>query len=145
LTNAAYLDPAREAKRDRPQPIGHYLIESGLITQAQIDTALIQQAQSGMRLGNILVEQGLIQQQTVDFLVYQIQQRINQQPSRAYRKFGEYLVEAGLVTETDVQAALAEQQLTGMRLGAILAGRGLIGQQTVDFLVEQVTQMSSAE
>jgi hypothetical protein len=40
---------------------------------------------------------------------------------------------------------LVEQQLTGMRLGAILAGRGLIGQQTVDFLVEQVTQMSSAE
>jgi N-acetylglucosaminyldiphosphoundecaprenol N-acetyl-beta-D-mannosaminyltransferase len=145
LTNAAYLDPTKEANRDRPQPIGHYLIESGLVTQAQVDAALVQQAQSGMRLGSILVEQGLIQQQTVDFLVQQIQQRINQQPSRAYRKFGEYLVEAGLVTEADVQAALVEQQLTGMRLGAILAGRGLIGQQTVDFLVEQVTQMSSAE
>jgi N-acetylglucosaminyldiphosphoundecaprenol N-acetyl-beta-D-mannosaminyltransferase len=145
LVNAAYLDPEKQRQLDRPQPIGYYLIEAGLVTQTQVDTALLEQAQSGRRLGTILADQGLVQQQTVDFLVQQIQQRINQQSSRAYRKFGEYLVEAGLVTEADVQAALVEQQLTGMRLGAILAGRGLIGQQTVDFLVEQVTQMSSAE
>ncbi len=144
LMNAAYLDPEKQRQLDRPQPIGHYLIEAGLVTQTQVDTALLEQAQSGRRLGTILADQGLVQQQTVDFLVQQIQQRINQQSSRAYRKFGEYLVEAGLVTEADVQAALAEQQLTGMRLGAILAGRGLIGQQTVDFLVEQVTQMSNS-
>jgi N-acetylglucosaminyldiphosphoundecaprenol N-acetyl-beta-D-mannosaminyltransferase len=143
LVNAAYLDPEKQRQLDRPQPIGHYLIEAGLVTQTQVDTALLEQVQSGRRLGHILAEQGLVRQQTVDFIVQQIQQRINQQSSRAYRKFGEYLVEAGLVTESDVQAALAEQQLTGMRLGAILAGRGLIGQQTVDFLVEQVTQMSN--
>jgi N-acetylglucosaminyldiphosphoundecaprenol N-acetyl-beta-D-mannosaminyltransferase len=143
LVNAAYLDPDKQRQLDRPQPIGYYLIEAGLVTQSQVDAALLEQAQSGRRLGTILADQGLVQQQTVDFIVQQIQQRINQQSSRAYRKFGEYLVEAGLVTESDVQAALVEQQLTGMRLGAILAGRGLIGQQTVDFLVEQVTQMSS--
>jgi N-acetylglucosaminyldiphosphoundecaprenol N-acetyl-beta-D-mannosaminyltransferase len=143
LVNAAYLDPEKQRESDRPQPIGHYLIEAGLVTQTQVDTALLEQVQSGRRLGHILAEQGLVKQQTVDFIVQQIQQRINQQSSRAYRKFGEYLVEAGLVTESDVQAALAEQQLTGMRLGAILAGRGLVGQQTVDFLVEQVTQMSN--
>ncbi|NJN49498.1 MAG: hypothetical protein HC805_06650 [Alkalinema sp. RL_2_19] len=85
---------------------------------------------------------GWIKQQTVDFIVEQIQ-RQNQPPSRAYRKFGEYLIEAGLVTEADVQAALAEQQLTGMRLGTILASRGLIGQQTVDFLVDQAFQASN--
>jgi N-acetylglucosaminyldiphosphoundecaprenol N-acetyl-beta-D-mannosaminyltransferase len=143
LVNAAYLDPEKQRQLDRPQPIGYYLIAAGLVTQTQVDTALLEQAQSGRRLGTILADQGLVQQQTVDFLVQQIQQRINQQSSRAYRKFGEYLVAAGLVTDADVQAALVEQQLTGMRLGAILAGRGLIGQQTVDFLVEQVTQMSN--
>ncbi|MBE9028463.1 WecB/TagA/CpsF family glycosyltransferase [filamentous cyanobacterium LEGE 11480] len=143
LMNAAYLDGQQSLETERPQLIGRYLIEAGLVTQAQVDAALIEQGESGIRLGSILAGKGWVQQQTVDFLVQQIQQRISQQHSRAYRKFGEYLVEAGLVTEDDVQAALAEQQLTGMRLGSILAGRGLIGQQTVDFLVEQVTSISN--
>lgn len=141
FANAAYLDPSQAQGSDRPQLIGQYLLEAGLVTQAQIDAALVEQEVSGVRLGTILAQQGIVQQQTVDFIVQQVQQRWHQQVTVAYRKFGEYLVEAGLVTETDVQEALAEQQLTGMRLGSILASRGLIGQQTVDFLVEQVTQM----
>lgn len=141
FANAAYLDPDMAQTHDRPQLLGQYLIEAGLVTQAQVDAALVEQESSGVRLGTILAQQGIVQQQTIDFVVQQVQQRWHQQTSQAYRKFGEYLVEAGLVTEADVQEALAEQQLTGMRLGSILASRGLIGQQTVDFLVEQVTQM----
>lgn len=142
FANAAYLNPSDAQKAlEISHPIGHYLMAAGLVTQVQIDVALVEQSQTGVCLGNILAEKGWLKQQTVDFMVEQIQ-RQQQPPARAYRKFGEYLVEAGLVTEADVQAALAEQQLTGIRLGAILASRGLIGQQTVDFLVEQALQMS---
>lgn len=48
------------------QPIGSYLVEAGLITQLQVDSALAQQRVTGIRLGEIIVEQGWLNQQVID-------------------------------------------------------------------------------
>jgi N-acetylglucosaminyldiphosphoundecaprenol N-acetyl-beta-D-mannosaminyltransferase len=52
--------------------LGDYLVEAGLLTQANIDTALTDQAVTGMRLGEILVKQGWIEKQTVEYFVKRI-------------------------------------------------------------------------
>jgi hypothetical protein len=55
------------------QPLGSYLVEAGLITPAQIDVALNDQAlMYGMRFGEILVVRGWIKQQTLDYLIKKI-------------------------------------------------------------------------
>jgi N-acetylglucosaminyldiphosphoundecaprenol N-acetyl-beta-D-mannosaminyltransferase len=53
------------------------------------------------------------------------------------KRIGECLIELGLVKPDDMQSALIEHRSTGIRLGTVLAHRGLISQQTIDRLVEE--------
>jgi glycosyltransferase involved in cell wall biosynthesis len=54
------------------------------------------------------------------------------------KPLGNYLVEAGLVTQKQVEVALAEQEVIQMRLGEILVQRGWINKQTIEYLMEKV-------
>jgi hypothetical protein len=54
------------------------------------------------------------------------------------KRLGGYLVEAGLLTPSQVDVALNDQKLTGMRFGEILAARGWVKQQTIEFLMQKV-------
>ncbi len=57
----------------------------------------------------------------------------------AHRKrLGGYLVEAGLLTPAQIDVALNDQKLTGMRFGEILAARGWVKQQTIEYLMQKV-------
>jgi Zn finger protein HypA/HybF involved in hydrogenase expression len=52
--------------------LGSYLVEAGLLTQAQVEAALTDQAESEMRFGEVLVKLGLINQQTIEFLMQKV-------------------------------------------------------------------------
>lgn len=54
------------------------------------------------------------------------------------KRLGGYLVEAGLLTTAQVDVALNDQKLTGMRFGEILAARGWVKQQTIEYLMHKV-------
>jgi hypothetical protein len=54
------------------------------------------------------------------------------------KKLGNYLMEAGLLTTAQLEVALADQQITGMRLGEVLVRRGWIKEETVEYLMEKV-------
>lgn len=54
------------------------------------------------------------------------------------KRLGGYLVEAGLLTPAQVDVALNDQKLTGMRFGEILAARGWVKQQTIEYLMHKV-------
>jgi N-acetylglucosaminyldiphosphoundecaprenol N-acetyl-beta-D-mannosaminyltransferase len=49
--------------------LGHYLVEAGLLTQAQVETALSEQKGTGRRLGEVIVRKGWIKEQTIEFLI----------------------------------------------------------------------------
>ena len=61
---------------DRNEPVkclGYYLIEAGLITQAQVEVALNdQKIMNDMRFGEVLVARGWMKQQTLDYLIRKI-------------------------------------------------------------------------
>ncbi|NER01070.1 MAG: hypothetical protein F6K30_30995 [Cyanothece sp. SIO2G6] len=60
-------------------------------------------------------------------------------PSLAGRKrLGSYLVEAGLINRGQIEVALNDQKVTGMKLGEILVTRGWIKQQTVEYFMENI-------
>lgn len=54
------------------------------------------------------------------------------------KRLGSYLIEAGLITEAQVSVALNDQQATGMKFGEVLATRGWVKQQTVEYLMQKV-------
>jgi type IV secretory pathway VirB10-like protein len=54
------------------------------------------------------------------------------------KRLGGYLVEAGLLSTAQVDVALNDQQATGMRFGEVLAARGWVKQQTIEYLMKKV-------
>lgn len=54
------------------------------------------------------------------------------------KPLGSYLVEAGLLTQENIDVALAEQKVSGMRLGEIIVQRGWIKEQTIEYLMRKV-------
>lgn len=55
-----------------------------------------------------------------------------------FKRLGGYLVEAGLLTQAQVDVALADQEVTGMQFGAVLVTRGWIRQQTIEYLMQKI-------
>lgn len=54
------------------------------------------------------------------------------------KPLGAYLVEAGILTPAQVEVVLHDQALFDMRFGEVLAARGWVKQQTVDYFMEKV-------
>ena len=57
--------------------------------------------------------------------------------SKANKPLGEILIEAGLITASQIEFALQQQSTSDLRIGEILASHNWIKQQTADFFVEQ--------
>jgi|GEM_PF-4443475 hypothetical protein len=55
------------------KPLGRYLVESGLLSQSQLDIALRDQQYSGYPLGEILVLRGWVQESVIDLIVKKLQ------------------------------------------------------------------------
>ncbi|NJK41082.1 MAG: hypothetical protein HC934_06475 [Acaryochloridaceae cyanobacterium SU_2_1] len=54
------------------------------------------------------------------------------------KQLGKYLMEAGLLTQSQLEVALADQQITGMRLGEVLVRRGWVKEETIEYLMQKV-------
>lgn len=62
----------------------------------------------------------------------------NQKNFADSKKLGNYLMEAGLLTSAQIEVALADQQITGMRLGEVLVRRGWVKEETIEYLMQKV-------
>jgi hypothetical protein len=137
------------------------LVEHGLLNEAQLELALVEQRRTGRLLGQIVVERGYVSgfglarmlsaQHGVEVradggpLGHSGPRRSTERteaPARAevvvWRPLGKLLVEQGFVRESDLDQALDEQRRTGARLGEILVARGyLSGPTLVQALAEQ--------
>jgi hypothetical protein len=58
--------------------------------------------------------------------------------SNINKRLGAYLVEAELLTKAQIDVALADQKMTGARLGDILVTRGWIKQGTIEYFMQKV-------
>jgi uncharacterized protein YjbI with pentapeptide repeats len=63
--------------------------------------------------------------------------------SKANRPLGEILIEAGLISASQLEIALQQQASKTLRIGEILASYNWIKQQTADFFVEQWSTLLS--
>jgi ribosomal protein L37AE/L43A len=54
------------------------------------------------------------------------------------KRLGDYLVEAGLLTDSQIEVALADQVTTGLRFGEVLVRRGWVKEETIEYLMQKV-------
>lgn len=59
----------------------------------------------------------------------------------ADKRLGSYLMDAGLLTASQVDVALNDQYSTGMRFGDIIVERGWVKQQTIEYLYRKVIEL----
>jgi hypothetical protein len=57
------------------------------------------------------------------------------------KRFGGYLIDAGLLTEGQVDVALCDQEATGMRFGDIVVERGWVKRQTIEYVADKIIEL----
>ncbi len=115
------------------KPLGEQLLESGLLSDAQLEQALYLQKQNPERLlGQILIESEFLSQSEFESFM---QARIGiQQP------LGELLILRGLIQREQLNQALSVQMQSGPAakpLGQLLVEQGAIAQAVLDEIVSQ--------
>lgn len=72
------------------------------------------------------------------------QKKLRETPQRRTitqgKRLGSYLIEAGLLSPAQIEVALADQQLNGIRLGEVLVRRGWIKEETVEYFMRKVIE-----
>ena len=115
------------------KPLGQVLQQAGLVSAAQIETALEEQAQSRhLRLGEILALHGWIKLETADFFALEWPASLK----RPRQPLGKYFKRAALLDEAQIQIILSEQKQTRQKLGEIAVAKGWITENTRNFFVE---------
>ena len=62
----------------------------------------------------------------------------NQTSLAESKRLGDYLIEAGLLTEAQIEVALADQMTTGLRFGEVLTRRGWVKEETIEYLMKKI-------
>jgi len=116
----------------RPK-LGQLLVASGLLTLAELDSVLEIQHNTRndhVKLGGILVAAGYIDESQLSY--YLRMQEVLQLPSDHPQRWGQRLLELGLVSEDQLKIALIEQKTTGCTLREAFLNRGWLAAHDLD-------------
>ena len=118
-------------------PLGAILQQAGLVTAEQVEYALKQQQQAyqNLKLGEILAIEGKISSKTADFFAERWS-TVRQEKPRL--PIGQYLKQAALLNERQIQEILNEQKQTPQKFGELAIAKGWLKQTTVDFILRDL-------
>jgi hypothetical protein len=104
--------------------LGELLVQSGRITQSQLDQALVEQKRTGEKLGEVFIRLGLLTEQQLNGLLdfQRIQGAASPLPGPL--KLGEILVSTGCISRLQLDNALRKQTIAGKKLGEVLIEEG---------------------
>ena len=122
--------------------LGVILQQAGLVSAERVKLALEQQSQSGKKakIGEILAERGDLNQETADFFAERWFELATEQPKQP---IGQYLKQAGLLNEQQIQTILEEQKRTQLKFGELAIAKGWLKQTTIDFFLRYLLQQSN--
>ncbi len=116
----------------RPK-LGQLLVASGLLTLEELDAALEIQRNTHhthIPIGELLVGAGYLTPEQLDY--YLQVQHLTRLPSDHPERWGQRLIELGLVGEDQLKVALIEQKTTGCTLRQALINRGWLTTELLD-------------
>ena len=121
--------------------LGVILQQAGLVTAVRLKQALEQQkSDKKSNIGEILANRGDINRQTADFFAerwFKLVEEKDKQP------IGQYLKQAGLLTDEQIQIILEEQKQTELKFGELAIAKGWLEQTTVDFFLQHLLKESN--
>ena len=120
--------------------IGTVLVKERLITEQQLEQALTRQAMlraagKVVPVGQVLIEMQAVTEWQIRRCL-QIQQEISVLKSESDR-LGMRLLEANLISPSQLQVALADHRATGLRVGEALVARGFIAEAELERFIRQ--------
>lgn len=116
----------------RPK-LGQILISAGLLTLAELDAILEIQSNTKnehIHIGDLMIAAGYITEQQKDY--YLRMQALLKLPSDHPHRWGQRLLELGMVDDDQLKVALIEQQTTGCSLREALINRGWLTPELLD-------------
>ena len=118
------------ARTRRTRSLGETLVDTGIITDEQLQQALAEQRDSGRKLGRVLTDLGLCTQEDITRALQEQMRRI---------RIGDLLIDYGHIDEGQLEQALTRQKQTGRKLGQVLVDMELVSrQQILEVLAEQL-------
>lgn len=137
LNNSGQAPTGGQGAGMRPSRLGHYLKTLGLVSEAQLAQALVEQerliaAGTPMALGDVLVAQkALTSEDLVMAIMLQQLDRVLDSSAPMSTRLGELLVRSGVITAAQFASALMIQlqrrrQGEHVLLGQILVAQGLL-------------------
>ena len=129
--------------------LGLILLKEGKLTKDQLKRSLLKQGEirrfgRHQKLGEVIAKLGFLAEDEVNAAL-EMQSTLLVQGA-THTVLGLMLIEAGLLTPSQVFDALVEQTMTEKRLGDILKDKGfLTEEQLAPFLARQLTERAEAE
>lgn len=122
--NLGNIDDAVKLAVGERQLLGALLVQSGRITNAQLDHVIAEQQRSGERLGEVFKRLGILtQRQLTALLDFQHNQGVEHvSPLR----LGNLLVATGHITQQQLEHALRQQTISHKKLGEVLVEAGYV-------------------
>ncbi|MGB2925734.1 MAG: hypothetical protein WBB82_10570 [Limnothrix sp.] len=124
-------------------PIGQLLQQAGLISENQLNLALQNQTIPGyetLNLCELLALRGWVNQETSDFFVIKWPQIIAAiKNSKQCKQLSDYLVDAHLLTQAQVEELQQQQQQQKTSFGQLAVAKGYLKQQTLDFFAKHLS------
>ncbi|WP_299411481.1 hypothetical protein [Acaryochloris sp. IP29b_bin.148] len=114
------------------KPLGAVLQQAGLISAAQVNLALQEQAIHQRRFGDLLCEHGWIQAPTTHFFA-EAWPILYHDPD--LMPLGQYFRQAHLLTDAQIGYLLKQQDQTQLRFGVLAVANGWVKLQTINFFL----------
>ena len=117
--------------------LGQLLAQAGLVTSEQILAAIREQMLGNNQpIGRILVEKKVIKQATADFFVNKWPVYIDSPYS--FKRIGDYLREASLLDEGNIEEILMDQRQLKAKFGEIAIYKGFVKPKTINFFIHHL-------
>lgn len=132
------------------RPLGQILIDGGFISRQELEIALEVQKHTIELLGQLLVNMGILGKNDLDATL-SVQESLSSLDSALRtaagnrKMFGYLLLLTGKVTVEQLDFALAEQKVTGVKLGEILVKMGLLTESETKSVLQFQQNQESAE
>lgn len=130
-----------EIKRDLPDGkekgmvvylLGNYLVESGRLTEEQLQKAIAKQNEVRVKMGLLAVAEGMMTSEQAE--------EVNRLQATMDKRFGDIAVEKGYLTDEQIGNLLKMQGNAYMSFAQVLVDEGFIGLQELDTIMDDFQQ-----
>jgi chitodextrinase len=105
------------------QLLGELLLQAGQIDQQQLDQAIAEHSQTGLRIGQVFRRRGLLSASQLDSILHYQSNPL---------KLGQLLLTSGEITQQQLDECLTLQKISGKKLGEVLVDSGLVKSEKID-------------